>query len=105
MRGTETCGILEGAMEMPDIKKTFSDRLYEQCLLRDITPDDLAEELSKNFDKELLKVCLPGKEFSKDFDKKRLKACFAGKEMFTDILLISVARYFKINVDSFFFFF
>ena len=78
MRGTRTCAILKGAMELPDIKKLFSDRLYEQCLLRDITPDDLAE------------------------DKKRLKAYFAGKEMFTDILLISVARYFKINVDSFF---
>ena len=102
MRGTRTCAILKGAMELPDIKKLFSDRLYEQCLLRDITPDDLAEELSKNFDNEWLKVCFPGKEFSKDFDKKRLKACFAGKEMFTDILLISVARYFKINVDSFF---
>ena len=102
MRGTRTCAILKGAMELPDIKKLFSDRLYEQCLLRDITPEDLAEELSKNFDNEWLKVCFPGKEFSKDFDKKRLKACFAGKEMFTDILLISVARYFKINVDSFF---
>ena len=105
MRGTRTCAILEGAMELPDIKKLFSDRLYEQCLLRDTTPDDLAEELSKNFDKKWLKLCFPEKEFSKDFDKKRLKACFAGKEMFTDILLISVARYFKINVDSFFFFF
>ena len=93
---------MKGAMELPDIKKLFSDRLYEQCLLHDITPDDLAEELSKNFDNEWLKVCFPEKEFSKDFDKKRLKACFAGKEMFTDILLISVARYFKINVDSFF---
>ena len=102
MRGTRTCAILKGAMELPDIKKLFSDRLYEQCLLRDITPDDLAEELSKNFDKKWLKLCFPGKEFSKDFDKKRLKACYAGKEMFTDILLISVARYFKINVDSFF---
>ncbi len=89
-------------MELPDIKKLFSDRLYEQCLLRDITPDDLAEEFSNDFNKEWLKACFPGKEFSKDFDKKRLKACFAGKEMFTDILLISVARYFKINVDSFF---
>ena len=93
---------MKGAMELPDIKKLFSDRLYEQCLLHDITPDDLAEELSKNFDNEWLKVCFPGKEFSKDFDKKRLKACFAGKKMFTDVLLIRVARYFKINVDSFF---
>ena len=62
MRGTETCAILEGAMELPDIKKLFSDRLYEQCLLRDITPDDLAEELSKNFDKKWLKLCFPEKE-------------------------------------------
>ena len=36
---------MEGAMELPDIKKLFSDRLYEQCLLRDITPDDLAEDV------------------------------------------------------------
>ncbi len=102
MRGTRTSAILKGAMELPDIKNLFSDRLYEQCLLRDITPDELAEELSKNFDNEWLKVCFPGKEFSKVFDKERLKACFAGKEMFTDVLLISVTRYFKINVDSFF---
>ncbi len=102
MRGTRTCAILEGAMELPDIKKLFSDRLYEQCLLLDTTPDDLAEELSKNFDKKWLKLCFPEKEFSKDFDVERLKSCFAGKEMFTDILLISIARYFKINVDSFF---
>lgn len=53
---------MKGAMELPDIKKLFSDRLYEQCLLRDITPDDLAEELSKNFDKERLKACFSGKE-------------------------------------------
>ena len=53
MHGTRTCAILEGAMELPDIKKLFSDRLHEQCLLRDITPDELAEELSNNFDSQI----------------------------------------------------
>lgn len=71
-------------MQELQIEKTFSDRLYEQCLLKNISKEQL---ISK---------------FSKSFPQDYLEECFSGKTMPSDVLLVGLSRFFNTSVDAFF---
>lgn len=71
-------------MQELQIEKIFSDRLYEQCLLRNISEEQLISKFSKNF------------------SKNYLEDCFSGKTMPTDVLLVGLSRFFNVSVDAFF---
>lgn len=71
-------------MQETQLKKVFSDRLYEQCLLKNISEEQL-----------ILK-------FSKSFPQGYLEECFSGKTMPSDVLLIGLSRFFNVSVDAFF---
>lgn len=71
-------------MQESQIEKIFSDRLYEQCLLKNISEEQL---ISK---------------FSKSFPQSYLEECFSGKTMPSDVLLIGLSKFFNASVDAFF---
>ncbi len=71
-------------MQESQIEKNFSDRLYEQCLLKNITEEQLISKFSKNF------------------PQSYLEKCFSGKTMPSDVLLVGLSRFFNISVDAFF---
>ena len=71
-------------MNEQEIEKTFSDRIYEFCLLKDIKQTDLVDA------------------FSKHFNKQWLEKCFDGKLKPSDVLVAGLSRYFNTSVDSFF---
>lgn len=71
-------------MKTEELSKIFSDRLYEICLLKDISQSALIERLSG------------------DFEKERLLNCFNGRSLPNDVLLVALSRMLNTSVDSFF---
>lgn len=71
-------------MENKEIAKLFSDRLYEICLLKNISQSELISKLSNNF------------------DKAWLEDCFNGFSMPDDRLLVALSKLLDKSVDSFF---
>lgn len=71
-------------MQESQIEKIFTDRLYEQCLLKNISEEQLISKFSQNF------------------PQNYLEDCFSGKTMPSDVLLVGLSRFFNVSVDAFF---
>ena len=67
-----------------DLAKTFSDRLFEICLLKNITEESLIPKLTKNFQPE------------------EVKLCFNGEKMPSSLILVALSRLLDVKVDAFF---
>ena len=71
-------------MKKDEIAKIFSDRLYEICLIRNVSQQQLIKKLSNHF------------------DKNWLENCFKGLSMPNDVLLVALSKCLNKSVDSFF---
>ena len=67
-----------------DLAKTFSDRLFEICLLKSITEESLVLRLTK------------------DFQPEEVKLCFKGEKMPSSLMLVALSRLLDVKVDAFF---
>ena len=67
-----------------DLAKTFSDRLFEICLLKNITEESLESRLAKNFTPE------------------EVNLCFKGEKMPSSLMLVALSRLLNVKVDAFF---
>ena len=67
-----------------DLAKTFSDRLFEICLLKNITEESLESRLAKNFTLE------------------EVNLCFKGEKMPSSLMLVALSRLLNVKVDAFF---
>ena len=67
-----------------DLAKTFSDRLFEICLLKNITEESLELKLIK------------------DFQPEEVKLCFKGEKMPSSLMLVALSRLLNVKVDAFF---
>ena len=66
-----------------DLAKTFSDRLFEICLLKNITEESLESRLTK------------------DFTPEEVNLCFKGEKMPSSLMLIALSRLLDVKVDAF----
>jgi hypothetical protein len=66
-----------------DLAKTFSDRLFEICLLKNITEESLKLKLTK------------------DFTPEEVNFCFNGEKMPSSLMLVALSRLLDIKVDAF----
>lgn len=67
-----------------EIAKTFSDRLFEICLLKNISQTELINKLSNTFKKQWL------------------ENCFNGLSLPNDVLLVTLSKLLDKSVDYFF---
>ena len=67
-----------------DLAKTFSDRLFEICLLKNITEESLEARLAK------------------DFTPEEVNLCFKGEKMPSSLMLVALSRLLNVKVDAFF---
>ena len=67
-----------------DLAKTFSDRLFEICLLKNITEESLESRLAK------------------DFTPEEVNLCFKGEKMPSSLMLVALSRLLNVKVDAFF---
>lgn len=67
-----------------DLAKTFSDRLFEICLLKNITEESLELRLTK------------------DFQPEEVRLCFKGEKMPSSLMLVAFSRLLDVKVDAFF---
>ena len=66
-----------------DLAKTFSDRLFEICLLKNITEESLELRLTK------------------DFTPEEVNLCFNGEKMPSSLMLVALSRLLDVKVDAF----
>ena len=67
-----------------DLAKTFSDRLFEICLLKNITEESLESRLTK------------------DFTPEEVNLCFKGEKIPSSLMLVALSRLLDVKVDAFF---
>ena len=67
-----------------DLAKTFSDRLFEICLLKNITEESLESRLAK------------------DFTPEEVNLCFKGEKIPSSLMLVALSRLLDVKVDAFF---
>ena len=67
-----------------DLAKTFSDRLFEICLVKNITEESLESRLAK------------------DFTPEEVNLCFKGEKMPSSLMLVALSRLLDVKVDAFF---
>ena len=67
-----------------DLAKTFSDRLFEICLLKNITEESLELKLTK------------------DFHPEEVNLCFKGEKIPSSLMLVALSRLLDVKVDAFF---
>ena len=66
-----------------DLAKTFSNRLFEICLLKNISEESLELRLTK------------------DFQPEEVKLCFKGEKMPSSLMLVALSRLLDVKVDAF----
>ncbi len=67
-----------------ELAKIFSDRLFEICLIKNISEEKLIEKLTRDFNIEEIKLCLKG------------------KKMPSSLMLLVLSRLLNVKVDAFF---
>lgn len=70
-------------MNNEEMIKIFSDRLFEICLLKDISVNQLVSV------------------FNKSFEQSYLESCFCGEILPSDTLLVALSQYLNTTVDAF----